>query len=340
LNLKIPKILLINMDCSFDTFDVKHATVKRNTNMYRSYEQRKPITSMPKDIWICGSQEKTAKRLKELEAMNDTNGVVHLTLNDADLETLIATVQAKMVDILNGACTVPVGNSNNKNCHFKLACEKGFDGEHGFSHSTATWIIWEVLRPIFTSVKRVGTVDVPVPEAEPDVWNTEAEQTSYRHCHPETLPFTVATKARTSGDNTKLIALFREILVEFFAGRRSLPRIGALKATGDMLPRPCKGPFCYRTLFSHSNKSAGAACNSFHNDEVSFLTSLARVLVECTRSNKIDGRAQSQAPRVRAPRAARAPRPPRAPRNAVAVAIPLPSFTVESVNAFATLEFD
>lgn len=305
------------MDTSFDAFNYETSDslpqeiAPAADRRYQRPMRTKVITSLPKDIWICGSKDKTAKRLTELEALGDNSGVVDMKMIDPDnINGQIAEVKQKMVDILRGHVQLPIGdNRGHKKCHFKLACEKGIDGDHGFSHPTANWIVWELFRRVYCSTKRsqsqpTGSAANADDDNPFDVYDdTQSEKGFYRHQHPESLPFTVDVVPRMNTADDKLAKMFTNTLIDFFAGRRSLPRIGSITASKERPARWCKGPFCYRTLMASNSKDANTSCKSFHSDEVSFLTSLARVLVE---AHKI---ALVAEPEAASSSSARAPRP-------------------------------
>jgi hypothetical protein len=294
------------MDSTFDNFDFQAQTdIPSEINISERKElkeqkyryERKTFDSKNRinkknlipseDIWICGSRDKTLKRVKELEALKDKDGVVHIKLRDADLLGKIPALKQKLADFLNGHSQFPIGNTrNHKRCHFKVACEKGFDGDHGFSHAPSQWILWELFREIYEVSKRSQLQTQKDEVEEDDTWDTEQDSSAdngyYRHQHPKNLLFDVVVSPRANTSDEKLVKMFNETLPAFFAGHRSLPRIG--KPDREQPIRWCQGPFCYRTLLALNSKDATTACKSCHSDETSLLTSIARVLVECRRA--------------------------------------------------------
>ena len=319
------------MDSTFDNFDfqtsssdvpfdidfkIPDASTRRSQKFRDNRDNNRPKTQLKiqipaDDIWIGGTRDKTVKRIKELESLGDDDGVVQIRLKDpSSLSKQIPLLKTKLADFLNGKLQFPVGNSrNHKKCHFKIACEKGFDGDHGFSHPPSSWIMWELFRHIYVANKRSQFATTQEDdEVEDDAWDAEEDdgvnKGYYRHQHPKSLPFDVEVRPRANNSDEKLAKMFGETIPAFFAGRRSLPRIG--RPSKDHPVRWCQGPFCYRTLLATNSRDAITACKSCHSDETSLITSIARVLVECNKTSRVY---QNTTPVAKSAREPRAPRP-------------------------------
>ncbi len=254
------------------------------------------------DIWVGGSRDRSAKNSVKIA----------LSCSVEELPERISALRERIIDIIDGQVQVPVSTNENKRCTDKLACGLGWSGNHNADHPVAAWIIWDLLSDIYHVVdesdKKETAEDTLVASsttsntdsyasrvkrdentnpssAVTDAWDVEdanhqGGMRQYQHHHSENLPFTIECRSRKSANNDKLVLLFSQIFINFFAGRVGMPRIGATQAPVDGQARWCPGPFCYRALTARSLKDTRTTCRHFHSDEVSFLTSLAYVLVE------------------------------------------------------------
>lgn len=280
------------MDSAFDNLDLElpsEVTLQKPVQ----YERKpKPmyVKNLDPVIWVCGSKDKTDNRLKDLETAGDRNGVVHLEIRDtAPIGEVVQQVKQRMADYLNGQLKLKVGDiRDNKKCYFRLACDKGWDGDHQFSHAKAAWIIWQILEPLYKSAQRSqGSQDIHRQIADMGEWDIDCGMTTTQsedgyevHRHPASLNYDLVARPRVHANTKELENLFRDTIMNFFAGKKCMRRIGATKASKEYPVKLCRGPFCYRTLMAKTAAESTTACRMFHSDDVSFLTSLARVLVE------------------------------------------------------------
>lgn len=327
------------MNSTFDNFDSEE-TSKGSKPQYNRPQQQRPArpqrtkapTSLSANITVSGKP-----------ILLQTTAV-----SDADLDESITALKDKFVDLLNGMLKIPIGDNraSSRKCHSRLSCDKGWSGEHGASHTTAAWLIWEMLKPVYDHMPHAIT-DIDQSQSNiNDVWDVQEQSNDNYYCHvyPENLPYAITTVPRENNDPSKLRNLFREIFVDFFAGRRGLPRIGALVDNAkrhDYPIRYCNGPFCYRTLLAPSTAEAKTACGSFHSDEVSFLTSLARVLVECRKHKHpalVGVSAITTMPNEQRNRRAREPREPKRNNNSSKYVSDAASAKATLTNAFEALQ--
>ena len=297
------------MDQSFADFDFqsfpdeiqsKPAHTARPKIAYKS----KPVTALSATFHVCGPQDKTQKRLRELRESLGADAIVNLELvpeTDAEFEQLLDELRGIAVGLVSGAASVDIGDNHKQHkCPLKLSCSRCWEGEHGASHTTANWIICNLLAHIYTVrhheiADHTGSSNASASSAAAaDVWNVEdqeedEEHGSYRYLPHELQDYLISAKPRGNANLVKIQNLFRVIIPGFFAGTTGMPRIGALRtpqfknknATDDKIW--CKKPYCTRTLLATAiaDRQGLPVCNKFHSDESSFLTSLLRILVEC-----------------------------------------------------------
>lgn len=336
------------MDQSFADFDfqsfpdeIRSKPKVTTITAARPRPRNKPVTSLSSTFYVCGPQDKTAKRLGELQtAMPTVGGIVELTTratSDSDLEEIIEGVRTMAVGLVSGTHGVDIGDNHRQHkCPLKLSCTRCWRGDHGASHTTANWLICSLLKSVYTTADR--DIAASDDETADDAWNIdeEDEHGSYRYIPHEKQDYCIEAGPRRKIDRQKLLNLFRITIPQFFAGLTHMPRIGAIHHPtfkGVKVPEDrvwCKKPYCTRTLLAPGlvDSKGRPACGKFHSDESSFLTSVLRVLVECKSV------ARQETPRQE--EVVKPPRAPRPPKVKVTVA-PAP---VVARNAFSALDDD
>ena len=225
--------------------------------------------------------EKKVKLNDKIFVHGGKQNIPGLILHPAeDLEFKLQWLANYVTDFMNGIIGIKIGDNKHsiKHCSFKMGCDKGWLGTHNYSHPTALWIIWDILKQIYTVESRSTQVKIQNDE-ELSMWKSTDDDFGnnmyYQH-HPDTLPFNIEIEKINPKGNKKLIEIFQFAIPEFFAAQRSMPRIGSLTSN-----KFCHGPICYFSLFSDS-------CQNIHSDDVSFLTMLVKYFCKFNKIKKIN----------------------------------------------------
>jgi hypothetical protein len=193
-----------------------------------------------------------------------------------NLEARLDELGNYVTDFMNGIIGIKLGDNKHsiRHCNFKTACDKGWYGNHNYSHPTPMWIVWDFLKQLYiveprstiqTEEKHIGGL-----ENEASLWSlndTTTDEAMFYQQFPDELPFIVGVEKLESAEATKRVEIFRNNIPMFFAGKIQMPRIGGI--TNNKF---CQGPFCIRSLFCDEP----TACNNLHDDSVSLLTTLVK----------------------------------------------------------------
>jgi hypothetical protein len=258
-------------------------------DMSQDFPEVIDIAKMPKNTDHKPQYKNINKHHKPKLTQNISSGKPLVVKLKSNFEENLVYLSSYITDMMNGIIGIQLGDNKHsvKHCSYKLHCDKIWQGAHNFSHSTAAWLLIDLLKKIYI----VEPVSAPISYSETEhpktldqLWESIEDDDNYSklyyHHHPDELPFTVVVERinftkETIPPNIKHI--FEDILPKFFANITNIPRIGTTSLVCD---RFCQGPFCYRTLLSGDNKS----CMSLHSDEVSLLTMIVRLF---TKYNKI-----------------------------------------------------
>lgn len=217
------------------------------------------------DFQITSALQKRNFKPREIQStffitpQTQSTPVIELKLKTENLDESIKSLKELAADIIMGKKSIPIGDVfRQQKCNKKMACMKCFTGDHGFSHPTATWITCHMLNTLYS-------VDCEYNKPN-DEWDV-SEGATFKY-DPSMQNFSIVAEPRVT-NKEKITNLFLKTIPDFFAGKIDMSRVGDLSSD-----EWCNKPFCTRILL-------GEPCNKIHSDEISFLTSLFRCLVDC-----------------------------------------------------------